>query len=123
MIRVRLLGAAKVAGSMWAADSILGMRFQKGVAKAGQFVKRESQKIVPVDTRFLRNSAFSRNIGGKGWRADQIVGYGAWYAIYVHERLDLRHAPGKQAKYLEVVIKTKQADIFRIVYNSILTGV
>lgn len=30
-----------------------------------------------------------------------IVGYTQNYALYVHENLEARHAPGKQAKYLE----------------------
>jgi len=30
-----------------------------------------------------------------------VVGYTANYAIFVHEDLKARHAPGKQAKYLE----------------------
>lgn len=34
-------------------------------------------------------------------RVDVIVGYTANYAIFVHEDLTARHAPGKTAKYLE----------------------
>ena len=36
----------------------------------------------------------------KAARASVIVGYTASYAIYVHERLDLQHKPGKTAKFL-----------------------
>ena len=32
---------------------------------------------------------------------DVVVGYATNYAIYVHENMKARHAPGKQAKYLE----------------------
>lgn len=35
-------------------------------------------------------------------KASAIVGYaGVGYALYVHENLEARHKPGKQAKYLE----------------------
>lgn len=37
----------------------------------------------------------------KSQGVDVIVGYTQNYAIYVHENLEARHAPGKQAKYLE----------------------
>lgn len=35
-----------------------------------------------------------------------IVGYTANYGLYVHENLEARHAPGKQAKYLESPART-----------------
>jgi hypothetical protein len=57
----------------------------KGLKRAGLFVQRESQKICPVDTGALRNSAFTRHTG-QGADTVVEVGYTQNYAIFVHER-------------------------------------
>lgn len=59
-----------------------------------------SMLIVPVDSSRLKNSCTCVPVGTEEsprWR----VAYGTDYAFYVHERVDLKHAEGKQAKYLE----------------------
>lgn len=53
-------------------------------------------KIVPVKTGDLRNSAYIRKVG-IGYE----VGFTEYYAIFVHERLELRHRRPYQAKFLE----------------------
>lgn len=51
----------------------------------------------------------------KDTNEDVIVGFTQNYAIYVHERTELRHKPGKQAKFLETPARTMQGELFRIV--------
>lgn len=48
----------------------------------------------------------------KGDDVSVVVGYEAQYAIYVHENLEARHKPGKQAKYLEQPARELQ-DVFK----------
>ena len=91
----RLRSAALAQGTMAAANAY----------RAGLYVQRESQKIVPIDEGNLKNSAFTRNIGGAGWLHDVIVGYTANYAVYVHEDPNARHKPGKTYKFLEKILK------------------
>ncbi len=43
--------------------------------------------------------------------------YTASYAVYVHERTELRHAPGKEAKFLE-----KPARIYKNQIQKIIAG-
>ena len=74
--------------------------FHNGLLLAGLFLQRQSQLIVPVDTGALRASAYTK-MTGKGWKTNVVVGYRQFYAIFVHEDLQARHRPGKQAKYLE----------------------
>lgn len=64
-------------------------------------VMNESKEIVPVDTGYLRASGYVDlpREGPGGINVE--MGYTAPYAIYVHENLNARHAPGKQAKFLE----------------------
>lgn len=50
------------------------------------------------------------------------VGYSAPYAIFVHERLDLRHQPGKQAKFLEQPLRTEQRRMAEIVRKTVRSG-
>jgi hypothetical protein len=58
--------------------------------------------------RSLQNKAREAN-------ASVIVGYTAEYAVYVHENMEARHAPGKQAKYLEQPFREKRGEIASIV--------
>lgn len=90
-----------------------------GLIRAGLFAQRKSQQVVPVDTGNLKGSAFTR-AEGQGFNTDVHVGYTASYAIYVHERLDLRHKPGKQAKYLSQPVEQHKDEIVKIVVDSAL---
>jgi hypothetical protein len=47
------------------------------------------------------DSAFVEPVEEEGEGLSVTLGYSAPHALIVHERLDLRHAPGTQAKYLE----------------------
>lgn len=76
----------------------------------------ESQRLVPVDTGALKRSGFieTRRMA-RGTAA--AIGYGRYgrptYAAFVHENLNLRHAPPTQAKWLEVAVNTKIGDFGR----------
>lgn len=90
-----------------------------GLKRGGILGIRESKKVVPVDTGDLRGSGDIR-VKGKGFKTRIQIGYfEKHYAIYVHERTDLRHKPGKQAKYLSEPLKKAQSQIFRIVFDSV----
>lgn len=72
----------------------------------GHNVLAEAQKIVPRRTDALSDSGEVQSF----WAEDRfyvLVGFGgtpetARYAQIQHERLDYKHPPGQQAKYLEV---------------------
>ena len=91
---------------------------RKGLLKAGLALQRESQKIVPIDTGVLRNSASTR-LEDWGFQSKAIVGYETDYAIYVHEDLEARHKPGKQAKYLEQPLREHSDRLIGIVIKEI----
>lgn len=80
----------------------------RGLRKAGFFIKRESQKVTPVDTGFLQSSAYLRT------RRKPIIsieiGYKADYAFWVHERLDVFHSNG-QARFLTSTIRRYRTHI------------
>lgn len=56
----------------------------KGLIAAGMFLQAESQRQVPVEYGILRASAYTRPIKTRG-STTVVVGYGAKYALFVHE--------------------------------------
>ncbi len=99
---VKVTGVKNVIANIKRVNVKFGIGVERGLKKAGLLIQRESQKIVPVDVGNLRGGAFTRNIGGRAFDTDVIVGYTADYAVYVHEDLQAKHKKGKKAKYLEI---------------------
>jgi hypothetical protein len=91
-------------------------KVELGLKTAGLFLQRASQLLVPVDFGVLKASAFTR-AEGKGFATVVNVGYTAFYAMFVHENVEMkqkgqpRRPPSKgnywdpagrgQAKFLE----------------------
>jgi len=47
------------------------------------------------------------------------VSYGTPYAVRQHEELTWRHAPGRQAKYLETAVNTSRQECLRIMQGEL----
>jgi len=112
---ITITGMPRILKNLKRSKLTTALGVQRGLKRAGQFLQRESQLIVPVDTSNLKGGAFTRNIGGSGFDTDVVVGYVADYAVYVHEDLQANHKTGKQAKYLEQPAREKKDEIFRII--------
>lgn len=112
---IKIRGMSQVLGKLRKSKSTTASGVERGLKMAGHFLQRESQLIVPVRLGFLKGGAFTRNIGGRGFDADVIVGYVEDYAVYVHEDLNAQHKPGKQAKYLEQPARQKRGEIIKII--------
>ena len=113
---VKITGVSRVKSAMKRATMDIGpvgREFEKNIKRAGLFIQRISQEGVPVDTSALKNSA-GTEAEGHGFDTEVAVFYTATYAVYVHERTDLRHKPGKQAKFLEGPIKENRKKILAI---------
>lgn len=80
-----------------------------GLMEAGLKVQRVAQERTPVDTGNLKNSAYTRKEG----ELSVVVGFGAAYAIFVHEDLEAHHETG-QAKFLESALRDNRDEIRRI---------
>jgi hypothetical protein len=93
---LQVTGVGEVMKRLAASKAILGTAITRGLVEAGQFLQAKSQDIVPVQMSDLKNSAFTRNIGGQGMDADVVVGYTAGYAIYVHEIMPPYRTHGKE---------------------------
>lgn len=97
---VKITGVQAVIKALKKGGERVAKGTERGVKKAGLFLQRESQKVVPVDTGDLKRSADTR-VSGKGFDTEALVTYTQEYAIYVHEDTDAEHRPGKIAKFLE----------------------
>lgn len=84
----------------------------RGLRRAGLFIQRESQKIVPVDQGNLKASAFTRTIGS-GFNTEVSVGYTANYAVYVHENLDNAHGEEFNRKWWKAIELANNARALR----------
>lgn len=75
-----------------------------GLYQEAEIVTGNAKEIVPVDTGALKGSGHVKKPTIEGSVVSVEMGFGgpaSAYALRVHEDLSMRHAPGKQAKYLE----------------------
>ena len=112
---LKITGMPNIIKNLKIASAIKMVDIGANMKKAGLYIQRESQKIVPIDTTNLKGTANTRNVGGAGPKTDIVVSYSTDYAVFVHEDMDARHKPGKRAKFLESVIREKKKEIFDIV--------
>lgn len=71
----------------------LGQRVQRGLEVVGRYILRESQKIVPIDTKKLHDSGFTGISSGGGFSTVVVVGYDTPYAKFVHEDKPGKYSP------------------------------
>lgn len=103
MSRVTLIGEERLLRVLAALDNA-EQALGRALYEEANRIFNVSQTLVPVDTGTLRSSGHVTppNQGPRG--VEVTIGYGgaaAPYAVYVHERLDLNHPNGGQAKFLE----------------------
>lgn len=107
-------GVRQVTQAMAAQEKAIPQDVGVGVKRAGLYLQRESQLIVPVGpTGNLQNSAYTR-AEGAGSDIEVEVGYTAMYALFVHEDRAAIHFTG-QDKFLETPLRTKQAEMFAFI--------
>ena len=111
---VKIFGKNEIKKRLNQANIILGQQVRQGLIKAGLFLQRKSQEVVPIEFGNLKNSAGHKPIG-QGWNTDVIVYYTASYAVYVHEITTAQHKPGKIAKYLETPMRENRENLLRII--------
>lgn len=125
-IGVRTEGLSKVLNNLNKAIEKKGKATAAGLFAGGLFIQRESQKRVPVEYGNLRGSAYTRKARDNTLAVE--IGYGAAYALYVHENMEQKlkgkprpsglgvyWGPHGEPKFLENVLKEKKADILRTI--------
>lgn len=91
-------------------------RARIGLMKGLELVLAESNKIVPLDEATLERS-------GKVVMEDDAlkgaIGYDTPYAMRQHEELAWRHAPGRQAKFLETAMNANKEAAIRLMQDEL----
>lgn len=84
-----------------------------GLLAAGQMILGEAKKPVNVPIQYgnLRNSGYVQK-GQDGHFVE--IGFGASYAIFVHENLEAFHKKGR-AKFLEIPLNENKEKAFEII--------
>jgi len=95
---LRLEGVEQVLRNINVASEKMGRAAERGCIAGAKFLRNESLKLVPVQLGALRSSCYKpKNIGGKGFKADIVIGYTADYAVWVHEDLVAQAPPARAA--------------------------
>lgn len=89
----------------------LQLRKHRGaVARAmyaeGFAVQADAQKRAPVEFAVLRTSAYTSPPAGPDLAVE--TGFGTDYAVYQHEKTELRHPRGGEAKYLQNALDARR---------------
>lgn len=58
---------------------------------------------------------FQEDIKRGGERQTVVAGYRAHYAVYQHENLQYKHAPGRRAKFLERAIRENKKNLMFLI--------
>lgn len=81
----------------------------EGLERALEHTLGEAKKIIPLDEGTLERSGRVDVDGLNG-----AISFDTVYAVVQHERLDYRHAPGRQAKYLEQPMNTERETMLQL---------
>lgn len=84
----------------------------RGLLLAAEHVLQVADQRVPLDEGALERSGTASADAASLTAA---VSYDTPYAVYQHERMDLRHAPGRTAKYLETPLNEEAATAQEII--------
>lgn len=82
---------------------------RRALKVAAEHVLQVSNTRVPLEEGTLERSGTAT---AEGYTA--AVSYGTPYAVYQHERMDLRHVNGRIAKYLEVSLNGERDTVAEI---------
>ena len=91
-------------------------RAARGLQLALEHILAESNKIIPLEEGTLMRSG---KIAMDEANLIGTVSYDSPYAVRQHEELTWRHAPGRQAKYLETAVNTSRQDCARIMQQEL----
>jgi hypothetical protein len=81
-----------------------------GLQAALEFLLAQAERIVPLETGQLASTGSVTVEGLRG-----AVAFSGPYSVFQHERLDLRHAPGRMAKYLEIPAQLEAATMGELI--------
>lgn len=103
-MRIQLRGIEQVQRRLQHVADTTARSLAAALTVEAEAIMGKSKEIVPVDTGALRSTGHVQPPETAGAQVTVEMGYGgpaAPYAVFVHERVELRHNPPTQAKFLE----------------------
>jgi hypothetical protein len=94
-----------------------GRAFNIANKAVANFLLDKSRAVVPIDEGDLHDSSRVNGVG-RGFDNRQEVSYNQPYALMQHENLSYEHAPGKQAKYLTGPARQYNAEMKRLMKDT-----
>ena len=94
----------------------------KGLASEGERLRALAVDLTPVQTGFLRGSAFVNDPKESGSGAKVTVGYTAPYATSVHERTEVSRATG-QPKFLSAALRALRRNYLGNLAKALNSGI
>lgn len=130
-VKVKLTGLEGIQVNLRRVQSNVENSVPDALMAAGQQLLEESQKIVPVEFNDLINSGYV-SFRKRGFFNEVSVGYLAYYALYVHEAVEMKLKglprpsgqgnywdPNGRAKFLEEPARTKRGELFKTVAEKV----
>lgn len=111
-IDIVVTGNKKIAQNLKRMNGRAEKALGAGLYGVGNNIMTQSKRQTPVDTGTLKGSGYVTLPQKDRGTLVVELGYGGpakEYAVYVHERLDLRHPEGGEAKFLEKSINEVRA--------------
>lgn len=93
-------------------QQIIQAAVRKGLKTGAEHLLQASRAVVPLEEATLERSG-KASVSESKLRA--AVSYDTPYAVYQHERLDLRHDNGRTAKYLERPLLDEQRTLQELI--------
>lgn len=115
-VNMQVFGMSKLNAALKTVTFRKAAQYHDGLNAACNFILERSREIVPYDTGYLHSTGYT-SINGRGFFATGEVGYSAYYAMIVHEKVWANFKNGKQAKYLESTIERYQMEIAALIRN------
>ncbi len=115
-IDIDVKGTKAIQNAIKRAGALSPKALGAGLYSAGNDIMRLSKRKVPVDTGTLRGSGYVTMPDIEQREVSVELGYGgpaAAYAVVQHERTELKHPEGGEAKYLENAYKAKARSLPR----------
>lgn len=115
--KVEVRGLDKILARMETLSKRFPATVLRAVTAEAQVIMRESVRLCPVDTGRLRASAYVKP--ADSGKPQVVLGYGAEYALAVHERTEVHHENGTQAKFLSTPIDAHRSTFVRDVLSRV----
>lgn len=122
MISGSLTGVSTTLKAIGKAKKEKAIKVDEGLEKCAHVILKKSQYYCPVATGKLKASGKVETNGKSGMGARSSVVYDDPKAVFVHERIELKHASPTSAKFLEKAVRETRGTCGNIMKRELEIG-